>query len=1214
MNSKINENIESDNTIYLDIFSTLFEFKYSNRLDFFRHLEESLEIKGFADARNEVQMKLDSDTINIDNVYSELSESYNFTKEHEMNHFKNAFLLKTSEFNRSQSSYRDGKTVVFFAYSLYPRELIEALLENYKILYSELIVYTSENEYAKKCIECGLPQNFMYDEINRYEKKIRLSESKNANYYSILNRYTDYSVVSNLIKKMATNKEVLSTEGYWYHFGYAKLGIVVDSFYNWLLHEVKSEKITKCFILKDELKLITNSTPITEFPVELIQIQGIKERLYFANITERSDIKKELLLDSLIGLSYEEYFYLISEDNTKLIEDFEKHYGSAQMQISAKAVDMLINFLIKHEDYLIENAAQKRAFIINQFGANGNELIGLIGMGWDAKIQSGIERVFKKENMKINFCGLYFTTTSKCSKNIFSKSYLIEKGKKSNIINGKYLAENLYINSLLNYFFNGQNTDRIQSDDVLSTIILDDVERGVLDFIFDFQQLQGDYRLITKKEIAIAPIEYFATNPTKKDLLMLKQCNISYGFGGSKQHIVLRKTGKPTFAIINPWPGAMSAEFEVVERVKRAATEAHLECICLDNFGHILDSQQNATKEYIDPNTVDFAITSHYDSHKTVDAFHYHTLWNPPEIPLNLPDYATRVTNNYVMNDDFLIYDFGGMSNHLKSMLLSSPRNLENASTLVASFPESAMLKCNLNNPKLFYCGMNWERVVHNSNRHEGLFKMLDNTGKVKFFGPDKNPAWGGIAPWEGYKSYQYPIPFDGFSILQEINECGIVLVLSSDIHRRAGAATNRTYEACAGGAVIISDNNAFMEHYFKDAALFINYNKNNPKDTFDQIMEKYEWIKTHPEESKKLVQRAQEIFKEKFTLDQQLKSVFDNHYERFRTVEQNLFAMEEEENVLATGVVNTLKIKDAKEYLDAIFKNVNNQYYDNIRVGIACDLSLYETLNEYAQEMSTKINLIPVALFDEKKARVLTDAQVINQIHNQHEFEYCIHLSGIETWFFDHVTTLVRVLQNDSQLGYAYSGSTSEDIDGYRRTEMFKNIDMNELMDIKGIPCSSQVMFTREFVSKLPEFLFDCIDGTEIYLYILMANFNYEIKGKFTKRMTLIYDTHSEERKNYVISLVYQMRFINDLIKDYLPDSILNVEKIKNLSVGEAGYVFPKQQLVMFPIKLWFVIRWYSVRMRMSNVTGDRYKKLAQKRDAAIKKLEDKWGLICIS
>lgn len=88
-----------------------------------------------------------------------------------------------------------------------------------------------------------------------------------------------------------------------------------------------------------------------------------------------------------------------------------------------------------------------------------------------------------------------------------------------------------------------------------------------------------------------------------------------------------------------------------------------MECVPLSNFSQILDRKtQLATDEFADADELDFVISTHYETHKTLDQFYYHALWNPPEIPLNLSDYDTRITSNYMMNDDFLIYDDGGMA------------------------------------------------------------------------------------------------------------------------------------------------------------------------------------------------------------------------------------------------------------------------------------------------------------------------------------------------------------------------------------------------------------------------------------------------------------------------------------------------------------------------------------------------------------------------
>ena len=89
---------------------------------------------------------------------------------------------------------------------------------------------------------------------------------------------------------------------------------------------------------------------------------------------------------------------------------------------------------------------------------------------------------------------------------------------------------------------------------------------------------------------------------------------------------------------------------------------------------HILNDKQGQTKDFVKDEDISFVITTHYECAKLRNIFYYNPLWNPPEIPLNLSDYATRVTNQFMMNDDFLIYDDGGMSNHLRSILMNCPR------------------------------------------------------------------------------------------------------------------------------------------------------------------------------------------------------------------------------------------------------------------------------------------------------------------------------------------------------------------------------------------------------------------------------------------------------------------------------------------------------------------------------------------------------------
>ena len=42
---------------------------------------------------------------------------------------------------------------------------------------------------------------------------------------------------------------------------------------------------------------------------------------------------------------------------------------------------------------------------------------------------------------------------------------------------------------------------------------------------------------------------------------------------------------------------------------------------------------------------------------------------------------------------------------------------------------------------------------------------------------------------------------------MKEINKCGVVLVLASEVHRKYDVVTSRIYEAEAGGAVVLAYN-----------------------------------------------------------------------------------------------------------------------------------------------------------------------------------------------------------------------------------------------------------------------------------------------------------------------------------------------------------------------------------------------------------------------
>lgn len=736
----------------------------------------------------------------------------------------------------------------------------------------------------------------------------------------------------------------------------------------------------------------------------------------------------------------------------------------------------------------------------------------------------------------------------------------------------------------------------------LNSRIVDEMREGIRKFSEDIK----DFSFRITLNFAISGLIYLANSASQYDLKNIYEAVRKVVINGETHYLPVTPHEQYAFGIVYPWPGTDTAETELLARVTKASQNIDFKCVMLSDFGQVLDDNQHETDEFVKGDQLDYVMTTHYESHKSVDSYYYHLLWNPPDIPLNTPYYDGKVLNNYIMNDDYLIYDFGGMSNHLKSILINKPRTIEGSSTFVGSFPKSVVMEPNLNEPKLFYCGMNWEKALGNSNRHAGLFELLDKTGKVKFYGPDIVESWGGIRPWEGYNCYQHSIPFDGFSILKEINSCGICLAISSDAHRRAGAVTNRAYEACAAGAVIISDNNVFMEKYFGDSVLYVTYNKKNPQDTFNQIMEKYQWVVEHKEEALEMARKSQNIFVNKFCMEKGILDVTKRHYGRFKTIEGDLFAKKEEKVVLITQVLNTQNKDEISDLLQNTINNIQNQYYRNIILGIVCDYAVEKAVSHYAELIPVNVSVMGIHLFDEKGSRCITDGQAIRNLQQNITHDYFMNTKENETWFYDHITTLVRVLEDNAQGMGAYSGILSEDEKGIRRVYMFENLTYTRVYHQNhpnNLPTAGQFLFKSECIEFLPDYMLGCIDGLEHVAYVALIWFRYHFDIIFSKRTTCVW-RYNEKTSNFtVIDCDRQIRFVRGLVKYDIPSNELN-EAVTSNNICWKEFMLTMPLMQSINVRFW---RKLSIYLNNKRKIGEIVYKIYQAKLNSYNELMDK-------
>ena len=179
---------------------------------------------------------------------------------------------------------------------------------------------------------------------------------------------------------------------------------------------------------------------------------------------------------------------------------------------------------------------------------------------------------------------------------------------------------------------------------------------------------------------------------------------------------------------------------------------------------------------------------------------------------------------------------------------------------------------------RLFYFIGHWGDR-YNNNRYKTLQYKLAQTDYANLFG---KPSFG-ISYGQAFKG---DINYDGESVINFISDLGVCLVFHSKTHIQHEIPSGRIFEAAAASAVIISDLNPFIIKHFGDSVLYVNQELSGDE-MFRQIDAHMSWIQNHPEEALAMAQRAHQIYKDNFLLENQLLD-FNDFRESLKFVDRN--------------------------------------------------------------------------------------------------------------------------------------------------------------------------------------------------------------------------------------------------------------------------------------------------------------------------------------
>lgn len=471
------------------------------------------------------------------------------------------------------------------------------------------------------------------------------------------------------------------------------------------------------------------------------------------------------------------------------------------------------------------------------------------------------------------------------------------------------------------------------------------------------------------------------------------------------------------YAVVKPWPDIQAAEDENIARLKITSRAMGLECIVVDPEGVRLDPPYNMVTEQ----DVDFVINLHFETPKAYNAFSFVALWNPIRF---FREWGYRRYSRHLMtHDDFLSCSSTWADDHVLRMLHNDPTRLPACFTMYHSLSEP-VIEPTLGERKVFYAGINWERLdKKKKGRHQDLLRCLDKDGVLRIHGPK---LFSGVNVWEGYDCYVGPLPFDGVSVVHAIAQAGISLVFSSDAHKESELMSNRLFESMAAGAVIICDENPFARKFLGDRLLYVD-SLAPMQQVREQILAHLAWIKANPQEALAKARAAQAVFRERFTLDRSLAAIYGQLDSRKRQLAK-LYAPAP--NADPVHLLMLLP-EFSEQALENLLASAATQRLAGVQPILLVDEDDYRTYGADIQaglkRHSLQAEVRPLPFFVRRKDGSWVRRQFIGRviapvIESLPEQALFMLLAPNERLFSEHVAALLRVLQQNTEAGFAFA------------------------------------------------------------------------------------------------------------------------------------------------------------------------------------------------
>jgi HAD superfamily hydrolase (TIGR01549 family) len=434
---------------------------------------QSLRIQAEKQARRLAREQESRREVNLDEIYHQLAQilpipesNLAALKEIEITTELSITTANPYIHNIYELCLQAGKRVVFISDMYLPESVIRQMLirngytqfdglfvsSTYMLTKAETTLYRQALETlglsVQDVLHIGDNKNTDVEKANSigihgvyYQKCLGVAtDSKDERISDLLSQ--DYTEADSIIAAPVINRfysdrpaSSISSDNFWYYFGYAYIGPIYYGFTEWLLRETRKAQIHHLYFLSRDgyiLEKVFDRFIEGQTGITYSYLYASRRAFNFPLIVKLDNDAVNFLMVGAKGFTVADYLTRINLNPADYEEQIKESGFSASSQFLETPADhsQLRSLLQRIQNVIVEKAAVERGLLmryLEQEGVFSNSHIGVVDIGWHGTLQLALADLFALNNHTSNMTGFYLgLLNSTNTAHLNKRGYILE--------------------------------------------------------------------------------------------------------------------------------------------------------------------------------------------------------------------------------------------------------------------------------------------------------------------------------------------------------------------------------------------------------------------------------------------------------------------------------------------------------------------------------------------------------------------------------------------------------------------------------------------------------------------------------------------------------------------------------------------------------------------------------------------------------------------